>query len=263
MKSFIYCFAVLFFSTAPLAVAQQGAGSSSSKPPSADVPQQPSSGGAQAEAGQTQSEQQIQKKEQSQRILGVVPQFGVTSRQNAPPLTSGQKFHLFTKSALDPFEFAAVGFQAGLGQATNEFPGYGQGAEGYGKRYGASFADQVSSGFFSNFFYPVLLKEDPRYFRSGEGSIKHRIGYSLAQEFVCRTDKGKRDFNWSNVLGAFTSGTVSNAYYPSTDRGVGLTVSRSSIALLYGAVGGLVDEFWPDIQRKVLHKHSQQLGGDK
>lgn len=204
----------------------------------------------------TDAEKEMQKKEQSQRILGMAPQFGMTSRMNARPLTAGEKFHLFAKSAFDPFEFAAAGLQAGLSQAENEFPGYGQGAAGYGKRYGASFTDQVSSNFFSNFAYPVLLKEDPRYFRLGEGSIKHRIIYSLEQEFVCHTDKGGRSFNWSNVLGAFTSGTLSNAYYPSTDRGVGLTLSRSTIALGYGSVGGLIDEFWVDISHKLFHKHS-------
>lgn len=207
-------------------------------------------------SSQSDREKQLQRQEQSQRILGVVPQFGLTSRKDAPPLTSNQKFHLFVKSAFDPFQYAAAGLQAGLGQATNEFPGYGQGAEGYGKRYGASIADQVSSNFFANFLYPSLLKEDPRYFRLGEGSIKHRILYSLEQEFVCHTDKGGRSFNWSNVLGAFTSGAISNAYYPSTDRGAGLTVSRSSIALLYGSAGGLVDEFWADIHNKLVHKHS-------
>jgi hypothetical protein len=203
---------------------------------------------------QSEQEKELQKQEQSQRILGVAPMFGVTSRQNAAPLTRGEKFHLFTKSAFDPFEFAAAGLQAGIGQAQNEFPGYGQGAAGYAKRYGASLGDQVSSNFFSNYFYPVLLKEDPRYFRLGETSIKHRIFYSMEQEFTCRTDKGKRSFNWANVLGAFTAGGISNIYYPSTDRGASLTLSRSAIALAYGSVGGLVDEFWPDINRKLFHR---------
>ena len=212
----------------------------------------------QTQPAQEQSEKEIQKQEQSQRILGIVPQFSITSRQNAPPLTTGQKFHLFVKSAVDPFTFAAAGFQAGLGQATNEFPGYGQGAVGYGKRYGASLADSVSSNFFANFFYPSLLKEDPRYFRLGQGSIKHRILYSFAQEFVAHTDSGGRSFNWSNVLGAFTAGGISNAYYPSSDRGFGLTMSRSAIALGYGAVGGLVDEFWTDIHNKLFSKHSDK-----
>jgi hypothetical protein len=202
---------------------------------------------------QLRQEEELRKQEQSSRILGVVPQFGVT-RQNAAPLTPGQKFHLFRKSAFDPVQFAVVGLQAGISQASNSFGAYGQGAEGYAKRYGAAFADQVSSNFFSNFAYPVLFKEDPRYFRLGEGSIKHRIGYALAQEIVCKTDKGTRSFNYSNVLGAFTAGGISNAYYPSADRGFGLTVSRAGIALLYGSLGGLVDEFWADIDHKLSHK---------
>ena len=201
-------------------------------------------------------EEQIQKREQSQRVLGIMPMFSVTSRQDAPPLTSGEKFHLMAKQVTDPFTFAAAGLQAGLGQATNEFSGYGQGAAGYAKRYGATFADQASSQFFANFFYPVLTKEDPRYFRKGEGPIKQRVLYSLKQEFVCHTDAGGRSFNFSNVLGAFTAGSISNIYYPGTDRGFGLTISRSAIALGYGSMGGMLQEFWPDIQRKFFHKEA-------
>jgi len=217
-------------------------------PPSDSQPQKPE---------KESQEQELQKKEQSNRIFGVVPQFSVT-HQNAAPLTPGEKFHLFAKASFDPFQYVVAGFQAGLGQATNEFPGYGQGAAGYGKRYGASLADQVSSNFFANFAYPALLKEDPRYFRLGEGSIKRRIVYSLEQEFVARTDSGKHTFNWSNVLGAFSAGGLSNVYYPSTDRGLGLTMSRSAISLAYGSAGGLIDEFWADIDRKLFHKKPKE-----
>lgn len=204
-----------------------------------------------------ESEEEIRKQEQSRRILGVVPMFGVTSRQNAPPLSPREKFHLFVKSSFDPFEYVAVGFQAGISQATDEFPGYGQGAEGYGKRYGATLADQVSSNFFATFFYPVLLKQDPRYFRVGEGTTKHRILYSLRQVLVCHKDSGGQAFNWSNVLGAVSTGGLSNAYYPQSDRGFGLTMSRSAISLLYGSAGGLIEEFWPDIHRKLFQKKSK------
>jgi len=225
--------------------------------------QQTAAGNSANPAGQkqgqppAQTEEEIQKKEQSQRMFSVVPMFYVTSRQNAPPLTPRQKLRLTLRDALDPFEYVAAGLQAGLEQAANDFSGYGQGAAGYGKRYGAAFADEVSSQFFGDFLYPVLLKEDPRYFRSGQGTVKRRIGYALAQEFVCHTDAGGRSFNWSGVLGAVTAGSLSNAYYPSTDRGFGLTMSRSAIAIGYGSAGAIVQEFWPDIQRRVLHKRPQ------
>jgi len=240
---------------------QQPAPGSTAKQP--DAPGQSAGGTTSSASGTPASsassssvqEQETRKKEQSQRLFGVAPMFAVTSRQNAPPLTTGEKFHLFAKVSFDPFAYATAGFQAGLGQLQNEFPGYGQGAAGYGKRYGASLADQVSSNFFANFAYPALLKQDPRYFRLGEGPVGHRMLYSFAQEFTAHTDKGGRSFNWSNVLGAFSSGGLSNVYYPQTDRGFGLTISRSAISLGYGAIGGLADEFWPDIQRKLFHKH--------
>jgi hypothetical protein len=222
-------------------------------PPSA--PAHPPSAETQAPAKPDAKDKDEDKKEQSSRVLGVLPQFAVTNRQDAPPLTTGEKFHLFRKSAFDPVEFGLVGLQAGISQAEDEFPGYGQGAQGYGKRYGAAFADEVSAGFWSNFFWSSVLKEDPRYFRLGEGTFKHRFFYSIKQEIVCHTDKGGRSFSFENVLGAFSAGTLSNVYYPSGDRGVTLTMSRSSIALAYGSLGGLVDEFWPDVQRRLFHKH--------
>ena len=192
-------------------------------------------------------------------MWGILPEFAVTDRKNAPPLTPGAKFHLFYKTALDPSEFAITGIQAGISQTENSFPTYGQGASGYGKRYGAAFADQASSGFFANFFFPVLLKQDPRYFRLRNGRWQHRFGYALAQTVVGHKDNGGRGFNWSNTLGALSAGGISNAYYPSDDRGLGLTLNRAGISLLYGSLGGLASEFWPDISRKLHHRSAPAL----
>jgi hypothetical protein len=233
----------------------QTPGSSTAPPPQAQPRNPPpNSPGAQ----KSEAEKAEEKQEQSQRMLGVVPEFSVTSRLNASPLTGGQKFHLFAKSAFDPVEFVVVGAQAGVSQAENEFPGYGQGAAGFGKRYGATLADEVSSNFFSNYFWAVALKQDPRYFRLGRGTIKRRIFYSLEQELICHTDRGGRSFCFENVLGAFSAGGLSNVYYPSSDRGFGLTMSRASIALLYGSLGGLTDEFYTDIAQRLFHRRRKE-----
>jgi len=206
---------------------------------------------------QTRQEKESEKKERSDRMLGVLPRFGVVDSQDAPPLTPGGKFHLFARSAFDPVSFGIAGLKAGISQAQNDSQGYGQGAAGYGKRYGSAFADQASSSFFSNFFYPVLFKSDPRYFRLGQGTFKHRFGYAFKQEFVAHTDRGGRTFNSSNVLGAFSSGALSNVYYPQSDRGIGPTMSRAGYALAYGGVGCVVNEFYPDIARKLFHKRKK------
>jgi hypothetical protein len=203
-------------------------------------------------------EREIEKEEQSQRMLGVVPMFSVTNRHDAPPLSSHAKFHLMTKSLTDPFIFVAVGLQAASGQANDSFHGYGQGAQGYAKRYAANLADSADSNFWSNYAYPVLFKQDPRYFRMAEGGVRKRIWYAVTQEFIAHQDSGGRNFHWSNILGAFTAGTISNVYYPKSDRGVGLTASRAGIALLYGGLGNLALEFWPDIAVRLDKKHRAQ-----
>jgi hypothetical protein len=226
-------------------------------PPKSASPSPTQASQANAPATTADQEKEIEKREQSQRLMGVLPNFGTTSRRNPAPLTPREKFHLFYKSAFDPVQLSVVGLQAGFSQAEDEFPEYGQGAAGFGKRYGATLADEVSSGFFADFFYPVIFKEDPRYFRLGGGPIGHRIGYALVQVVDCHTDKGGRSVAWSNILGALSSGGISNAYYPAAERGFGLTMSRSAISIGYGSLGGLVDEFYPDISHWLFHRHDK------
>ncbi|HZP23502.1 MAG TPA: carboxypeptidase regulatory-like domain-containing protein [Terriglobales bacterium] len=218
----------------------------------------PSSGAShpssvQSQQGQRSSEE-ILKQEEKQRALGVIPLFNMTSLHNAPPLTSRQKFQLMLKTQFDPFTFVSAGLTAAIGQETGSFQQYGEGPTGYAKRYAAAFADNTSANVFGNFVYPVLFREDPRYFRSGEGRIRHRVLYAFAQAVVTKKDAGGRTFNFSNVLAGLTAGTISNLYYPESDRGIGLTASRAAIALGYGSAGNLFLEFWPDIDRKLFHK---------
>jgi len=227
-------------------------------------------------------EKEIERQEQSQRALGVLPEFVVTNRWNASPLTPREKFHLFVKSAFDPATIGTVGLQGGISQAVGEFPGYGEGMQGYGKRFGASLADEVSANFWSAYAYPVLFKEDPRYFRLGSGGFRRRFLNAAGQEFICLRDKGGRSFSYSNVLGAFTSGGISNLYYPGRtlirtipatatspavpvyedDRGLVLTVSRAAVALAYDMAGNVFLEFWPDISHKFSHKQKAARTGE-
>jgi hypothetical protein len=151
----------------------------------------------------------------------------------------------------------STGIQAGMSQASNQFPEYGQGAAGYGKRYGAAMLDVVNGGFAST-AYCVLLKEDPRYFRLGNGPIIERVLYSVSQQVSAKNDQGKRTFNWANVLGTFTSSAISNAYYPRANRGFSLTMNRAMVSLLWGFTGELTDEFGPDVSRKLFHRHKDK-----
>ncbi len=196
------------------------------------------------------------KEQEKQRILGAIPNFFVTYEgSDTAPLNTRQKFELAWKSTLDPVTFGVVAGIAGAQQATNAFKGYGQGAEGYGKRYGASYADIVTSTFIGGAILPAVLKQDPRYFYKGSGTFRSRFWYALENAFICKGDNGKWQFNYSSILGSLAAGGISNAYYPDTDRGAGLTFENFGIGI--GATGGvnLLQEF---VLRK-LTPHAQKL----
>lgn len=198
--------------------------------------------------------------EEKQRVLGVAPIFNVTYLgENTLPLSPGQKFNLAFRSSIDPFVFFAAALDAALSQAENDFPGYGQGWAGYGKRVGASYADTVDGTILGNAVLPILLHEDPRYFRKGTGTFGRRFLYAVSTTVWSRRDNGQWGPNYGNVLGNLAAGGISNLYYPSTDRGVGLTFERGFTVTAEGTIGAVFDEFWPDISRKVFKKHSAQF----
>jgi hypothetical protein len=190
------------------------------------------------------AEQQIQVQEK-QRLLGVVPNYYVTYVPDAEPLNPRQKFQLGWKFVFNPFSLAIAGFTAGIEQANNSYPGYGQGAEGYAKRLGATYADFVSGTFFGGVIFPTILKQDPRYFYKGTGSKKSRFFYAVANSVICKGDNGRWQPNYSNVLGSLASGSLSNLYYPATDRnGVALTFENTLIGIGGSAASAVFQEFF-------------------
>ena len=186
---------------------------------------------------------QIEEQEK-QRVLGVFPNFYVSYGGDALPLNARQKFSLAWKTTIDPFTVVGVAALAGLGQATNNFPGYGQGAQGYFKRMGASYADAVTGTFIGSAMLPSLLKQDPRYFYKGSGSAHSRLLYALASPVICKGDNMRWQPNYSNVAGAFASAGISYLYYPQSDRnGAGLVVQNSLVRLGELAFEGVLQEF--------------------
>ncbi len=183
------------------------------------------------------------KEQEKQRIFGYIPNFYVSYVHDAAPLTPKQKFELAWKTTIDPVTFVMTGAIAGIEQAENQFSAYGQGAQGYGKRYGAAYADQVTGTFLGGALLPALMKQDPRYFYKGIGSTRSRILYAIANSVICKGDNGHWQFNYSGILGGLASGGISNLYYPPKDRGAGLVFENEGIGIGGTAVTNLIQEF--------------------
>ena len=231
----------------------------------ANPPAQPQSNPP-AQPAQTSAEQKEKAQEQktgtsNDRLFFTLPNFLTVENANQiPPLTAKQKFKVVARSSFDYVEFPWYGFLAGISQAENSEPGYGQGAEGYGKRYGAAFADGTIENFWTSAILPSLFREDPRFYQMPSGSFLHRTGYAVSRIFVTRTDSGHSQFNFSEILGsAISAGISTYTYHPHADQTLSNTASVWGTQVGYDTITIVVKEFWPDIRRKIRgHKDKDQ-----
>lgn len=181
--------------------------------------------------------------EEKQRVLGIVPNFYVSYVPEAAPLAPAQKFQLAWKASVDPVTFIITGATAGLEQATNYYSGYGQGAQGYGKRFGATYANYVTATFIGSAVLPALLKQDPRYFYKGTGSARSRFLYAFGNTFFCKGDNGRWEPNYSNLAGNLIASAIGNAYDPPSNRGVGPTFEGALIGIGATGAANVLEEF--------------------
>jgi hypothetical protein len=192
---------------------------------------------------------------QDKRVFGVFPNYRTTDG-NAPfhPITAKEKFAIGLKDSFDWPVYPVAGAFAALYQLENQNPEFGQGMKGYSRRFGTSLADQVIGNMMTESIVPSLFHLDPRYFRIGRGTVKHRLGYAVTRIFVSRTDTGGQTFNVSEWLGNAAATAISNAYYPDT-RTASDNIERLGIACATDAFSQVMKEFWPDVKRKLFRRH--------
>ena len=234
---------------APLPQSAPSQNSSSSQAPAAP----PST----EKSAHDRAEEQL-KEQEHQRVAGVMATFNTTRNRDALPLSAGQKFHLFFRSSIDPWPFLLAGIVSGIGQADDSYPTWGQGMQGYAKRYGAAYSDAFIGNFFGNAVLPSLLHEDPRYFQKGTGNKFRRLLWAASSTVWCRRDKGTWGPNYANVGGNLIGSAIARAYYPASERTVGNTISDGLTVSAEGVVGAEIIEFWPDIARHIKEKHDRK-----
>jgi hypothetical protein len=195
------------------------------------------------------------------RIFWALPNFlTLEDADKVPPLTTKQKFKVVAQGVFDPSEFLLIGVIAGIGQASDSNPTYGQGFQGYAKRYGTAYGDTVIENFMVGAIFPSILHQDPRYFQSGHGGFWRRTGHAVSRVFVTRTDAGGKQFNYSEVGGALAAAAISNyTYHPQSDRGFGNVSETWGTQIGFDVGTYMLKEFWPDI-RKHYH-HDAGAGG--
>ncbi len=182
------------------------------------------------------------KAEEKQRVLGVIPNFFVVYDRNAVPLTKKLKYELAFRAATDPVSIAGDVALAGFNQAAHR-PNYQQGAKGYGQRFGAAYAQSFSNVMIGGGVLPALLHQDPRYFYQGSGTGKSRAMHAISSPFICKGDNGRWQINYSSMGGDLISGSLTNLYFPPSNRGPALVVSSALINTGGRLVNAVVQEF--------------------
>lgn len=219
-----------------------------------NAPQTAPEAGAEQKGQPDTAAEQVRAQEK-QRIMFVMPNFNTSYISNAATLSPKQKMHLAFRSATDPFALVGPFIVASLDVGLNEEPVFGLGAKGYFQHAGAAYLDVVNGIIIGNGILPIVLHQDPRFFRRGHGSFGRRISYAIATSFICKHDNsGRWEPNYSNIGGNLAAGAISTLYYPADESGWGRVLANAMIVTAQGAILGSINEFWPDISRKLFHK---------
>jgi hypothetical protein len=219
---------------------------------------------------QTQASPQTYSQSDPQKHKSTVDEtVGVLSRKsiffpelatNRNPLTPNQKFKLFVDKTIAPSTFIGATASAAYKQALDTYPGYGQGWDAYGKRYGAAIANSASTNFFGTFVFPTLFHEDPRHFFSERPGFGKKVEYALTRQVVTRKDDGSKTFNWSRVLSVLVAEGIANTYLPPDERTAPKTFERAGNRFAFGVASTLLKEYWPVIAKKLSRSH-KSFGG--
>lgn len=188
-------------------------------------------------------------------MFGVLPNYRTVNETDVSgALTNRQKLTIASKDSFDYPLVLLAGGLAGIGQWSNQNPSFGQGMRGFGKRLATGYADQALGNLMTEGFLPILLHDDPRYYRRGTGSNGSRLKYSFSRIFVTHTDSGGVRFNYSEWIGNAGAVAISNTYYPD-----GRTFEDNATKLVEQCVidglSQVLKEFWPDIKQKFLERH--------
>ena len=221
-------------------------------------------------SAQTQTPPQVDPQSDPQKHKSTVDEtVGVLSRKsiffpelatNRNPLTPNQKFKLFVDKTIAPSTFIGATASAAYKQALDTYPGYGQGWDAYGKRYGAAIANSASTNFFGTFVFPSLFHEDPRHFFSERPTFGGKLEYALTRQVVTRKDDGSKTFNFSRVLSVLVAEGIANTYLPPDERTAPKTFERAGNRFAFGVASTLLKEYWPVIAKKLSRSHDSSGG---
>lgn len=191
------------------------------------------------------------------RVLFLFPGYETVQDPHLPvaPLRARQKFEMAYRKTVDPsFPVESLMF-AGFDQVAGYGPNYGSGSTAFAQLIGYNAANLGTTFLFTDAVLPTLLRQDPRYFRKGEGPILSRVWWAVRSEAVAFDDHGREVPNYSSMIGFGMSTALSNAYYPSSGVTFSGTMERWGVKEGVSVGLNLMREFG-GVSKPEKHQHA-------
>ncbi len=169
----------------------------------------------------------------------------------AIPMTWQQKGYLALHDLTDPVNFGTILGISAITVGADSHSAYGPGLKGFGKSVGVSLLQDATAQFFGAFAIPVIVHQDPRYFRMPHAPFGKRVVYSISRTVVSRSDSGKSMPNYATLLNYPIGAELANLYVPGIHPDAPSTVARIFTGYALDPVNGLINEFLPDVASHV------------
>jgi hypothetical protein len=171
------------------------------------------------------------------------------------------KFHNYIFDMIGPYPILGAALSAGINQADNTPPEWGQGAEAYGKRFGSNFGIAAVSTT-TRYALAEAFGEDTLYYRCECKGFFPRLSHAMISTLVTRRgDDGHRVFSVPSLVAPY-AGTMTAVYgwFPSRYNAKD-GFRMGNYALLGYAGGNIAREFIYGGRHSLLPRHMQHGHG--
>jgi hypothetical protein len=182
-----------------------------------------------------------------------------TAAADSAPLTVSGKLYYHYQKVYSPFSIIESGFQAAILQWNDDPREWGQGYHGFWRRTASTVGYDTTRNLFM-FTLDSITRQDPRYYRAGEGSISSRTRHAFKQTFLGHTDGGKKTLPFVRFAATYGVAFLANSWNPDRLSDNRHAVVRGTVTLAADAGNNIFDEFWPDLKRKFFHRKNAPAG---
>jgi hypothetical protein len=172
----------------------------------------------------------------------------------APNTVAPKNSKHYVDSTFGPGAGIGAAASAAWGLWRQSPPEWGQGGDGFGRRLASSYGRRVIKNTV-DLGVSGWRGETMSYVRCGLcAGAWQRLAYALRSGFVRPTQDGGTTLAAGRLTGALAGGFVPMLWYPDSQNGPGHAALRSATSIGLDVGKNVLQEFWPDLKRKLFRR---------